>query len=112
MTRPSGAPSPGWRLSSCAQRAAIQHACLTDLPLLCLALPLSAGKCYRLYTEAAYKNEMLPTSIPEIQVRHRLHAQLVAHAADWVWLYFGGLPWHAWCGGWQTPELRIALTVP
>jgi hypothetical protein len=26
-----------------------------------------AGKCYRLYTEAAYKNEMLPTSIPEIQ---------------------------------------------
>jgi ATP-dependent RNA helicase DHX8/PRP22 len=26
------------------------------------------GKCYRLYTEAAYKNEMLPTSIPEIQV--------------------------------------------
>ena len=26
------------------------------------------GKCYRLYTEAAYKQEMLPTSIPEIQV--------------------------------------------
>ena len=25
------------------------------------------GKCYRLYTEAAYKNEMLPTSTPEIQ---------------------------------------------
>jgi ATP-dependent RNA helicase DHX8/PRP22 len=25
------------------------------------------GKCYRLYTEAAYKNEMLPTSVPEIQ---------------------------------------------
>uniref|UniRef100_A0A7R9YV67 RNA helicase n=1 Tax=Chlamydomonas euryale TaxID=1486919 RepID=A0A7R9YV67_9CHLO len=25
------------------------------------------GKCYRLYTEAAFKNEMLPTSIPEIQ---------------------------------------------
>ncbi|KAK2080151.1 hypothetical protein QBZ16_000004 [Prototheca wickerhamii] len=25
------------------------------------------GKCYRLYTEQAYKNEMLPTSIPEIQ---------------------------------------------
>ncbi|KAG2430993.1 hypothetical protein HYH02_013525 [Chlamydomonas schloesseri] len=25
------------------------------------------GKCYRLYTEAAYKNEMLPLSIPEIQ---------------------------------------------
>ena len=30
--------------------------------------PLSlSGKCYRLYTEVAYKNEMLPTSIPEIQ---------------------------------------------
>lgn len=25
------------------------------------------GKCYRLYTEPAYKNEMLPTSVPEIQ---------------------------------------------
>jgi len=25
------------------------------------------GKCFRLYTEDAYKNEMLPTSIPEIQ---------------------------------------------
>jgi ATP-dependent RNA helicase DHX8/PRP22 len=25
------------------------------------------GKCYRLYTEEAFKNEMLPTSIPEIQ---------------------------------------------
>ncbi len=26
-----------------------------------------AGKCYRLYTEQAYKAEMLPTSVPEIQ---------------------------------------------
>lgn len=25
------------------------------------------GKCYRLYTEAAYLNEMLPLSVPEIQ---------------------------------------------
>jgi ATP-dependent RNA helicase DHX8/PRP22 len=25
------------------------------------------GKCYRLYTEAAFKNEMLPSSVPEIQ---------------------------------------------
>ncbi|KAF9225565.1 P-loop containing nucleoside triphosphate hydrolase protein [Gyrodon lividus] len=25
------------------------------------------GKCYRLYTEAAYRNEMSPTSIPDIQ---------------------------------------------
>jgi ATP-dependent RNA helicase DHX8/PRP22 len=24
------------------------------------------GKCFRLYTEEAFKNEMLPTSIPEI----------------------------------------------
>ncbi|KAJ2964756.1 hypothetical protein NQZ79_g275 [Umbelopsis isabellina] len=26
------------------------------------------GKCYRLYTEAAYRNEMLPNTIPEIQM--------------------------------------------
>ena len=25
------------------------------------------GKCYRLYTEAAFKTEMLPSSVPEIQ---------------------------------------------
>lgn len=25
------------------------------------------GKCYRLYTESAFKNEMLPTAVPEIQ---------------------------------------------
>ncbi|KAK2947163.1 putative ATP-dependent RNA helicase dhx8 [Blattamonas nauphoetae] len=25
------------------------------------------GKCYRLYTESAYKNEMLPSTVPEIQ---------------------------------------------
>ena len=25
------------------------------------------GKCYRLYTESGYKNEMLPSSVPEIQ---------------------------------------------
>ena len=25
------------------------------------------GKCYRMYTEAAFQNEMLPTSVPEIQ---------------------------------------------
>ncbi len=25
------------------------------------------GRCYRLYTEDAFKNEMLPTSVPEIQ---------------------------------------------
>jgi len=32
-----------------------------------LTPPPPPGKCYRLYTESAYKNEMLPTSIPEIQ---------------------------------------------
>jgi len=25
------------------------------------------GKCYRMYTEQAFLNEMLPTSVPEIQ---------------------------------------------
>jgi ATP-dependent RNA helicase DHX8/PRP22 len=25
------------------------------------------GKCFRLYTEDAYKNEMLPVTVPEIQ---------------------------------------------
>lgn len=25
------------------------------------------GKCYRLYTESAYRNEMLPMAVPEIQ---------------------------------------------
>lgn len=25
------------------------------------------GKCFRLYTEDAYKNEMLPTAVPELQ---------------------------------------------
>lgn len=25
------------------------------------------GKCYRLYTERAYRDEMLPTAVPEIQ---------------------------------------------
>lgn len=25
------------------------------------------GKCYRLYTEDGFKNEMLPTSVPELQ---------------------------------------------
>ena len=51
--------------------------CLLDCPRPFLTSP---GKCYRLYTEAAYKNEMLPTSIPEIQVRgsHLLHAAVPA----------------------------------
>lgn len=34
------------------------------------------GKCFRLYTEAAYQNEMLPNSIPEIQ-RKNLSATIL-----------------------------------
>ena len=36
------------------------------------------GKCYRLYTEAAYNNEMLPLSVPEIQ-RTNLGMTVRAH---------------------------------
>ncbi|KAK1981689.1 LOW QUALITY PROTEIN: helicase associated domain-containing protein [Colletotrichum cereale] len=32
------------------------------------------GKCFRLYTEAAYQSEMLPTTIPEIQRQNLSHA--------------------------------------
>ncbi|SPO29511.1 probable ATP dependent RNA helicase [Ustilago trichophora] len=35
------------------------------------------GKCYRLYTEAAYRNEMLPNSIPDIQ-RQNLASTILA----------------------------------
>ncbi|KAH7886655.1 P-loop containing nucleoside triphosphate hydrolase protein [Phlebopus sp. FC_14] len=38
------------------------------------------GKCYRLYTEAAYRNEMLPTSIPDIQRTNLAHTILVLKA--------------------------------
>ena len=34
------------------------------------------GKCYRLYTEAAYKNEMLPNTIPDIQRQNLSHTIL------------------------------------
>lgn len=34
------------------------------------------GKCYRLYTEAAFRNEMLPTTIPEIQRTNLGHTVL------------------------------------
>ena len=34
------------------------------------------GKCYRLYTERAYRDEMLPTPVPEIQ-RTNLAATLL-----------------------------------
>ena len=32
-----------------------------------LCLLLSCSQCYRLYTELAYKNEMLKATVPEIQ---------------------------------------------
>lgn len=45
------------------------------------------GKCYRLYTEAAYKSEMLPLSVPEIQ-RTNLGAPFLSayhiHFQSWM----------------------------
>merc|ERR1719230_1940177 len=38
------------------------------------------GKCYRLYTEAAYRNEMLPTSVPEIQRQNLANTVLLLKA--------------------------------
>ncbi|CUS14489.1 unnamed protein product [Tuber aestivum] len=38
------------------------------------------GKCYRLYTEAAFQSEMLPTSIPEIQRQNLSHTILMLKA--------------------------------
>ena len=38
------------------------------------------GKTYRLYTEAAYRNEMLPTSIPDIQRTNLAHTILMLKA--------------------------------
>ncbi|KAH7914726.1 P-loop containing nucleoside triphosphate hydrolase protein [Hygrophoropsis aurantiaca] len=38
------------------------------------------GKCYRLYTEAAFRNEMLPTSIPDIQRTNLAHTILILKA--------------------------------
>ncbi|KAK9768112.1 DEAH-box ATP-dependent RNA helicase prp22 [Basidiobolus ranarum] len=38
------------------------------------------GKCYRLYTEAAFRNEMLPSSIPEIQRTNLAHTVLTLKA--------------------------------
>ncbi|OLL24695.1 Pre-mRNA-splicing factor ATP-dependent RNA helicase prp22 [Neolecta irregularis DAH-3] len=35
------------------------------------------GKCYRLYTEAAYRNEMLPNPVPEIQRQNLSHTILM-----------------------------------
>lgn len=38
------------------------------------------GKCYRLYTESAFKNEMLPNTIPEIQRQNLEHTILMLKA--------------------------------
>ncbi|KAH8696121.1 ATP-dependent RNA helicase DHX8 [Talaromyces proteolyticus] len=38
------------------------------------------GKCFRLYTEAAYQSEMLPTSIPDIQRQNLSHTILMLKA--------------------------------
>jgi ATP-dependent RNA helicase DHX8/PRP22 len=38
------------------------------------------GKCYRLYTEVAYRNEMLPNSIPDIQRTNLAHTILMLKA--------------------------------
>ncbi|KAJ2894613.1 helicase associated domain-containing protein [Zalerion maritima] len=38
------------------------------------------GKCFRLYTEAAYQSEMLPTPIPEIQRQNLAHTILMLKA--------------------------------
>jgi ATP-dependent RNA helicase DHX8/PRP22 len=38
------------------------------------------GKCYRLYTEAAFRNEMLPNSIPDIQRTNLAHTILMLKA--------------------------------
>ncbi|CAG8527360.1 4070_t:CDS:10 [Paraglomus occultum] len=38
------------------------------------------GKCYRLYTEAAFRNEMLPNPVPEIQRTNLAHTVLTLKA--------------------------------
>ena len=38
------------------------------------------GKCYRMYTEAAYTNEMLPAPVPEIQRNNLAHTILMLKA--------------------------------
>lgn len=38
------------------------------------------GKCYRLYTESAYKNEMLPNTVPDIQRQNLSHTILMLKA--------------------------------
>ncbi|KAJ3139705.1 DEAH-box ATP-dependent RNA helicase prp22 [Physocladia obscura] len=38
------------------------------------------GKCYRLYTESAYRNEMLPNTVPEIQRQNLINTVLTLKA--------------------------------
>ena len=38
------------------------------------------GKCYRLYTEEAFKNEMMPVTVPEIQRTNLANTVLVLKA--------------------------------
>lgn len=38
------------------------------------------GKCYRLYTESAFQNEMLPNTVPEIQRQNLAHTILMLKA--------------------------------
>lgn len=40
------------------------------------------GKCYRLYTELAYRNEMLPTAVPEIQRTNLSNVVLLLKAME------------------------------
>uniref|UniRef100_A0A914DSG3 RNA helicase n=1 Tax=Acrobeloides nanus TaxID=290746 RepID=A0A914DSG3_9BILA len=42
------------------------------------------GKCYRLYTERAFRDEMLPTPIPEIQRTNLAHTLLQLKAMDFM----------------------------
>lgn len=45
------------------------------------------GKCYRLYTEAAFKTEMLPLSVPEIQRTNLgMHACFISLTLLQIWL--------------------------
>ena len=80
------------------------------------------GKCYCLYTKAAYHNEMLPTSIPDIQRTNLAHTILMLKAMDindllsfdfidplpvhqqWQWTH-PLLPSGAW---WQQPSCPLA----
>ena len=45
------------------------------------------GKCYRLYTESAYRNEMLPNPVPEIQRQNLSHTILMLKAMVSVTTY-------------------------